>query len=170
MNKLVQDYIDKMEQEFGEEWAEYLPVYYHEQREMIEGWGYKVHGLSDVQVGEMFENLIMEELCGENYSHKVVNLSGIVSTCSVMEWILMHGCPEFEYTHFDFPEDKIKFGFFAGLPKSITVSKIGKSQVFTDVPTEEWHEPIPGIRRIMPDGDLSLWYCEISGRYYYITE
>ena len=168
MNKLLEDYIYKMEQEFGEDWTEYLPVYYHEQRKLIEGWGFNVQGLSDEQVGIMFPEVITNELCG-NAPIARVNLDGLCSTCSVMEWILMHGCPRLDLTHFEFPKDKILFGIFAGLPKDLVVSSIPKEEAYTDVPVEKWHEPIKGIRRIMPDPNMKLWYCEISGQYYYIT-
>lgn len=165
MNKAVQDYIDRMLEEFGEDWVYYLPVYYYEQRELIEKWGYNVSVLSDEQIDEMFRELIMNELDGIRF--KKVNLDGICSTCSVMEWILIHGCPQLERAHFEFPDDKIMNGLFRGCPRMITVSSIPKSEVFVSEPVEKWHEPIRGIRRIMAmDG---MWYAEISGRYYYMT-
>lgn len=168
MDNLVQDYIDKMEQEFGEEWTEYLPIYYHEQRKLIEGWGFNVQGLSDEQVGIMFPEVITNELCG-NIPVRDVELNGPCSTCSVMEWILIHGCMPLDATHFNFPDDKILSGLFSGLPRSMVVSSIPKEEVYTNIPVSEWHEPIKGIRRIAPSC-RGMWYAEISGRYYYITD
>ena len=167
MNKLVQDYIEKMDAEFGEDWIEYLPVYFYEQRELIEEWGYDVRGLSYEQIDEMFQNVIEEELCFFS-PVKSVELKGIESTCSVMEWILMHGCPELKCTHFRFPEDKIFNGIFKGLSRGLIVSSIPKDEVYTDKPVSEWHEPILGIHRIF--ASEGMWYAEISGRYYYITD
>ena len=170
MNKEVMNYIEDLEQTYGEDWAYYLPVYFHEQRELIEGWGYRVHGFTDPQVGEMFKNLILECIDGPHNDYQAdVEIKGVVSTCSIMEWVLMHGCPNLNCTHFKFPDDKNLSGLFAGCPKSMVVSGIRKDNVFCDVPVEEWHEPIKGIRRIMPNPDMRMWYCEISGRYYYIT-
>lgn len=168
MNERIANYIDDLEQTFGEEWDYYLPVYYYEQRKLIEGWGFNVSGLSDEQVGIMFQEVITNELCG-NIRIKEVELEGMCSTCSVLEWILVHGCPRLDRTHFEFPKDKILFGILYGLPKELVVSSIPKYEVYTDVPVEEWHEPIHGIRRIMPNPNIKLWYCEISGQYYYIT-
>ena len=167
MNK-VQDYIEKMEAEFGEDWTYYLPVYFYEQRKLIEEWGFNVQGLSDEQVGTMFQEVLMNELNG-NFPIKDVELKGPCSTCSILEWILMHGCPPLDATHFRFPNDKILSGLFARMPRAMVVSSIPEDEVYANKPASEWHEPIKGIHRFAaPSG--GLWYAEISGRYYYITD
>lgn len=158
MNTLVQDYINAMDADFGEDWIEYLPVYFHEQREIVKSWGYDVRGLSDEKVGMMFENILTEALVGE-VAIKSVTLDSMPSTCEVMEWILMHGCPQLSFTHFNFKKGVMN--------KCMVVSSIPKQEILVEKPVEEWHEPIPGIRRFAA---LNwMWYCEISGRYYYIT-
>lgn len=168
MNEKVAKYIDRLMDEYDDDWTEYLPIYFYEQRKMIEGWGFNVDGLSDEQIDEMFKNLVMDCIMGgEDYYEGRVELKGRVSTCEVMEWILLHGCPNLSCTHFVFPDDKILSGIFAGIPRSLVVSGINKNEVYVDAPAEEWHEPVKGMHRTM--AMEGMWYCEISGRYYYIT-
>lgn len=169
--KQVQDYIDKMTADFGNEWPDYVPVYYSEQRSLIESWGINTTPFRDTQVNIMFMCLLLEELGAneEDYREADINLDGHSSTCEVMEWILVHGIPTLEKTHFCFPDDKILFGFFAGLPNALVVSSIPKSEVYCETPVEEWHEPVAGMRRIMPSENMKMWYAYIYGKYYFIT-
>ena len=153
---------------FPDDWTEYLPIYYTEQRDLIESWGFNTAPLSNVEVWEMFANLINEACgAGNKYDHETFELRGMKSTCSAMEWILIHGCPHLEFTYLEFPEDRITYGFFAGLPEQLVVSSTDIEDWGIETPVEDWHEPVEGMRRIMLFP--GCWIAYIGGRYYHIS-
>lgn len=162
----MQAYIDKMEAEYGEDWTECLPIYYHEQRKVLEECGYSTDGISDDRVWTMFQNIVMDLAAGLDKNR--IELKGMTSTCSVMDWIEEHGCPDLDFTHFEFPDDKILGGFFKGLPRSIVVSRQKPDEFTLELhPVESWHQVTPTQKRIYfePYG----WDACIQGEFYWMT-
>ena len=166
MNKqMVTDLIRMMDE--VEDWYEQLPIYYSDMREILEGYGYDTSFLHDTDVDKMFNNIVFDVVDGTNWRGADVDLDGLCSTCEVMWWILMHGCPELECTHFRFKDDRIKAGLFQGVPRSLVVSKTKLEDWGVELPVEHWHEPVDGMKRIMI-GER-YWLACINGEYYYIS-
>lgn len=99
---------------------------------------------------------------------KTITMEGITSTCSVMDWIEEAGCPDLDFTHFEFPDDPILGGFFKGLPRSIVVSRQAPDGLTLELhPVETWHQVTPTQRRLNCDG--YGWYACINGVFYWMT-
>ena len=98
-----------------------------------------------------------------------VYLSGMVSTCSVMDWIEQNGCPSLSYMHFVFPDDKIAGGYFKGLPRSLVVSERKPDWATLALyPLDEWHQVTPTQKRLTCE--RLGWYAYIGGKFYWISE
>ena len=164
--KKMDDYVQKLIAEYGEDWPYHIPIYYADEISVLEQCGYDTEGISAERCGEMFQCIVTDLVCGRDKD--AVTLPGLCSTCSVMDWIEAPGCPDMEYQHFDFPDDKILGGYFKGLPRSIVVSRKNPDWLTLELhPVEEWHEVTPTQKRLAC-GTLG-WYARIQGEFYWMT-
>lgn len=100
-----------------------------------------------------------------------IELSGLVSTCAVMDWIEQNGCPNLYCQTFYFPDDPIRNGFFEGCAKAIVVSKanaddFGLKLLLMRHPVEQWHHVTPTQQRYYNNYG---WYAYIGGKFYWMT-
>lgn len=97
-----------------------------------------------------------------------IKLSGLVSTCAVMDWIEQNGCPNLHCQHFEFPDDLIQSGFFKGLPRAMVVSETKPDWATLALhPVDTWHQVTPTQKRLNQYG--LGWYAKIGEKFYWMT-
>lgn len=107
-------------------------------------------------------------------------MSGLASTCDVMNWIESNSCPILSAEIFEFKDDKVVVKSIFGVQvepfehnRTIIVSSLCTTPICVDdllfaYPIEEWHQ-VTGTQKRICVTRGSEWYCCINNNFYYMS-